>query len=77
MRFFFNVFLQTKVTVNCETKSSLNKNCFSVRGCFFVRCLLIKYQLEYSFETGKELVRFLHAEAEGAISGVHLSRWLP
>ena len=65
MRFFFNVFLQTKVTVNCEkTKSSLNKNCFSVRGSFFVRCLLIKYQLEYSFETGKELVRFLHAEAE-------------
>ena len=41
MRFFFNVFLQTKVTVNCEkTKSSLNKKCFSVRGCFFVRCLL-------------------------------------
>ena len=65
MRFFFNVFLQTKVTVNCEkTKSSLNKNCFSVRGCFFVRCLLIKYQLEYSFETGKEIVRFLQAEAE-------------
>ena len=61
MRFFFNVFLQTKVTVNYEkTKSSLNKNCFSVRGC----CLLIKYLLEYSFESGKELVRFLHAEAE-------------
>ena len=65
MSFCFNVFLQTKVTVNCEkTKSNLNKSCFSVQGCFFVSSFLIKYQIEYSFETGKELDRILNAEAK-------------
>ena len=66
MRFFFNVFLQTKVTVNCEkTKSSLNKKSFSCKGCFY--CWLFinqNEQLEYFLEPGKEFVGFLHAETE-------------
>ena len=66
MRFFFNVFLQTKVTVNCEkTKSSLNKKSFSYKGCFY--CWLFinqNEQLEYFLEPGKEFVGFLHAETE-------------